>query len=162
MAAPPYALEFSAMAVGEVLGAMAARAEGSGWLNFEPVVVDEAEDRPRPRGSGAGLLFGALFAARGPMVPLCSWVPMPTDRLPHVELGVQHARGVRAAEQLAEAGNAVPEQWRVLGDHPKRGLVVAVPVDADHEDVLQWLLRAGTVLSAAPTTGNWRAGVFSR
>jgi hypothetical protein len=162
VATPPYAVEFSESNAQDVLRAMRDKAGGQGWLNFQPQVPEEHEHQARGMGSAIGVLFGAIFGARGPAVPLCTWVPMPGDRPPHVEIGIQHARGTRAAQQLAEAGCPVPEAWRVLGDHPKRGLVVAVPVDADHGEVLHWLMAAGQQLSTVPLTGRWTAGVFTK
>jgi hypothetical protein len=47
----------------------------------------------------------------------------------------------------------------VLSDHPRRGLVVAVHPDAPHDDVVRWLLSAGTALSRIPVTGSWRVEI---
>ena len=128
-----------------------------GWLNVEPVL--DPDDVP-PSGSA---LF-SVFSGRGPDVPLATWVPG-EDHGKRVEptcVGIEHGSGPKAAERLAAAGVAVPEGWRVLQDHRKRGLVVAIPDDADPDAVLDWLLRATATLTALPVTGTWRAGFFLR
>ena len=108
-------------------------------------------------------MFGALFSGVGPPVPVCTWVaPEPAQKPPHVELGILHQAGPKAARRLAEEGVAVPDRWVVLSDHPKRGLVIAVHPDSAHGDVLDWLLRAGRELTRVPLTGAWQAAVHGR
>ena len=65
-----------------------------------------------------------------------------------------------AAFNIAYAVFEVPTGWRVRQDHPRRGLVIMVPAEQDHDSTLSWLLRAGAALSAVPLTGAWRAAVF--
>jgi hypothetical protein len=61
---------------------------------------------------------------------------------------------------LAERGIPLPEGWRRLQDHPKRGLVL-IPTPGASDDeldaVLDWLLRATGALCPVPRTGEWRA-----
>lgn len=118
---------------------VAARLDTHGWVNMQPGVGEE--DLP-PAG---GNLFG-LFAARGPVVPLCTWHP--GERA----AGVQHATGPKLASRIE-----VPLRWRVIQDHPRRGLVVRVPVDVADIEVLRWLVEVGTRLCPIPTTGRWLA-----
>ena len=63
------------------------------------------------------------------MVPVCTWVPGERSRngIEHVALGIEHGSGIKAVERLRERGVRLPEGWEVMQDHPKRGLVVAVP-----------------------------------
>jgi len=117
---------------------------GRGWINLWPAV--DPDDEPPPRS-----VLGGLITARGPEVPLCTWTPE--------SIGVQQATGPRTAARLASLGLAVPDGWRVTQDHPKRGLVLQVPADADHDRVLGWLLQAGTLLSAVTVGTAWRAQV---
>ena len=85
-------------------------------------------------------------------------------------VGVHHSEGTRAVALLAERNVAVPRGWRTRQDHPKRGLVLAVPApaaggvpSADELDaVLDWLLRATGALCRVRRTGEWRAYVHRR
>lgn len=124
-----------------------------GWANFQPEVPDDV-DVPQPG------LFG-VFAARGPAVPLCTWV-VETERRGRrrpASLGVQHSTGTRAAARLSDSGHPVPAGWRVSQDHPRRGLVVDVIAGAGPPAILDWLLGAGVALCPLPLTGWWQ-GVF--
>jgi hypothetical protein len=123
------------------------RAGAAAWLNVQPGL--DPDDLPPPRG-----IFGALFSARGPEVPVSTWVPGERSA------GVQHGAGTRAAAQLADAGVGVPDGWRVIQDSPKRGLVVRVPEGVDTETVVRWLLAATRALCAVPITGDWLATVY--
>lgn len=154
MAVEPVVVEFHEDNRAEVVGRMAAMAaEGQGWINLSPGLDVEPEDAPAPRSG-----LGSLFSGRGPTVPLGTW--MPAQRRDPSTVGIQHGEGPKAAHLLAEWGAPVPEGWRILQDHPKRGLVVAAPATtATHEldAVLHWLLRAAGALCAWPRTGEWRA-----
>ena len=126
-----------------------------GWVNFQAEVPDDV-DVPE---SG---MFG-VFAARGPVVPLCTWVA-PTlrrgQRRPP-SLGIQHSTGTRAAARLSDRGCPLPPGWRVSQDHPRRGLVVdVIPEDATTADMLGWLLAAGEALCPVPLTGWWQAALY--
>ena len=137
-----------------VLAAMAEVADGSGWINVQPVV--NPDDLP-PIGNA---LFG-IFSSRGPLVPLCTWTPAGlSKRETYTSLGVQHPTGTKAAARLAERGVPVDDGWRVLRDSPKGGLVVGVPADEPHAHVLDWLLRAALALSLADNHGRWVAFVY--
>lgn len=129
-------------------------AAGAGWINLRAAV--DADDVPAP---SAGIF--AVFGGGGPDVPLCTWVAGEgrKGRAGHPTIGVQHATGVKAAARLAEAGIAVPAGWRVVQDHPKRGLAVQVPADAPHAEVLSWLLRAGEALTRVPLPARWQVAV---
>lgn len=129
--------------------AMAAR--GEGWINLSPGLdVDE----PPPPRSGLASLFGA----RGPVVPLATWAPA-HGRNP-ATVGIHHGEGPRAIALLIDRGLPLPEGWRRLQDHPKRGLVLAptpASTPAELDAVLEWLLRATGALCPVRRTGEWRA-----
>jgi hypothetical protein len=130
--------------------------EGRGWLNLSPGLDVDVDDAPAPRGA-----LGSLFSSRGPTVPLGTWTP--AQRRDPSTVGIQHGEGPKAVGMLAEWGAPVPEGWRVLQDHPKRGLVVVVPstTEAGELDrVLAWLLRAAGALCSWPRTGEWRAHCY--
>ena len=118
---------------------VAERLDPRGWVNLQPGVAEE--DLPPPAGS----LFG-LFGGRGPMVPLCTW------HRGERSAGLQHATGPKLARRID-----VPRGWRIVQDHPRRGLVVRVPADVADLEVLRWLVDVGGGLCVVPTTGQWLA-----
>ena len=69
-----------------------------------------------PRTCRRGPRWPSWSGARGPTVPLATWTPG--------EIGIQHAAGQQVVRTLAERGVPVPEEWYVVSDHPKRGLVL--------------------------------------
>lgn len=152
MVAEPFVVEFRENGHGSVVDRMQAMArERRGWLNLMPGLdVDE----PPPERS----TFGSWFSARGPTVPLGTW--RPAQRRDPATAGIQHGWGPKATEYLAEVGMPVPDTWRIIQDHAKRGLVVAMPTTTDHDEldaVLAWLVRATGALCPLPRTGEWRA-----
>ena len=112
------------------------------FVNLHPGV--DAEQVP------ASSPLGNLFSNRGPVVPLATWTPG--------EIGLQHGAGPRVTRVLTEPGVPVPEEWYVVADHAKRGLVVRT-YQAPAEDTLRWLVRAATVTCPLPITGPWHAVV---
>jgi len=128
---------------------------GTGWINFDAGVD---KDTPVPPRS----LLGNVLAARGPDLPHCSWVPEPNAP---TSIGIQHASGTKAVARLAAAGMPLPAGWRMMQDHPRRGLVLAVPASSapdDLDELLVWLLRAGRELSTVPLNGFWLATIHRR
>ena len=75
-------------------------------------------------------------------------------------MGLMHPTGAKAVPRLAEAGVSVPEEWMVVQDHPRRGLLVRTPVSVVEADVVTWSVRAGIALCRAEMTGRWRAVVY--
>jgi hypothetical protein len=129
-------------------------AEQSGWINVSPGL--DVDVPPPPRSA-----LAAIFGSKGPTVPLGTWTPA-QGRSP-ASVGIQHSQGVKAVATLAERNVAVPNGWRRLQDHPKRGLVLE-PTPATSPDeldaVLDWLLRATGALCPVRRTGEWRAYVY--
>jgi len=121
------------------------RLDGAVFVNLRPG-VDADEVPPR---SGLAQLFGN----RGPTVPLATWTPD--------EIGLQHMAGQRAVPFLADRGIAVPDEWYIVSDHPKRGLVLRV-YDAPPDVTLRWLVRAATATCPLQITGPWHAVVRTR
>jgi hypothetical protein len=117
--------------------------EGATYVNIHPG-VDADEVPPPPSG------LGGLLSNRGPVVPLATWTPG--------EIGIQHLAGPRAARFLADKGVPVPEEWYVVSDHPRRGLVVRT-YTAPPLDTLRWLVAAATVMCPIEITGPWHAEV---
>jgi hypothetical protein len=122
------------------------RLEGAVFVNLHPGV--DVDDAPPPRSA-----LTHLLGNRGPTVPLATWTPG--------EIGLQHMAGQRVARFLAERGVPVPEEWYVVADHPKRGLVVRT-YQSPPQETLAWLVRAATVTCPLPITGPWHAVVRTR
>lgn len=154
--APDALIDFTTDDRSLVEQAMAERsAAGAGWLNLRPLV--EEEDLPPPPG------LASLFSAKGPPLPIATWVPGTPGRRVGPTLatvGIVHPVGRKVATRLVEAGLRPPVTWRGRQDNPRRGLVVEVPADEDPAVVLDWLLRCMLELSPLPLAGEWRAEVF--
>jgi hypothetical protein len=128
----------------------------SGWVNFQPNV--DPEDVP---GSGFNLL--SVFSARGPAIPLATWMPGRRTRkgaTTPAEVGIQHPAGSQAVPVLRNRSVEIPTGWVVLQDNPKRGLVLRLPPDAPHAATLNWLLDATAALCAYPLPDSWLAAVY--
>jgi hypothetical protein len=113
-----------------------------GWVNLQPEVDTEPEAGSRPSG-----IF-AVFGARGPAVPFCTWHP--GERA----VGIEHSSGPKLARRIE-----FPAGWRVMQDHPKRGLVLRVTDDVTDTDAITWLLRTAAPLCELPLLGRWVAEV---
>jgi hypothetical protein len=153
----PVELEFVAHDDTELLARMAeVVASGTGWINVRPVIDEEHE--PPPPGPFA-FLGGSTHH-----VPTITWMPgkrAANGTVKPTTVGLQHASGPRVAWRLRDLGCPLPEGWRVTQDHPRRGLVATVPADADNGEVIDWLLRAATLVSTVPATGRWTAAVHA-
>lgn len=156
MVAEPLVIEFHEGQRDPVVARMITMAEGHrGWVNLSPGL--DVDVPPPPRTPLAG-----LFSARGPAVPLGTWNASSGERDP-ATVGIQHGQGPRALDQLAEVGITLPDDWRRLQDHSKRGLVCAVPPSTDRaalDRALDWLLQATGALCPVRRTGEWRALCF--
>jgi hypothetical protein len=129
-----------------------------GWINFQPNV--DPEDVP---GSGFNLL--SVFSARGPAIPLATWMPGLHDRkggTTPAEVGIQHPAGSRAIPVIRTRNLDLPDGWRPIQDNPKRGLVLRLPPAVAPDAVVAWLLDATTALCAYPLPDSWLAAVYDR
>lgn len=133
------------------VAALAGDADG-GWINLVP---DVEEGHEAPSRSA----LAAIFSARGDAVPFATWTA-PDRPDGRSSLGIQHGSGPQALARLREAGLDLPAGWQRAGDHPRRGLVVTAPADAEAEEVVWWLLTAAHALSTVPLQGVWRANVY--
>ncbi|WP_419925886.1 hypothetical protein [Candidatus Poriferisocius sp.] len=135
---------------------LAARGDGKGWMNIQPVVADEHRPPESP-------LF-KLFTARGPAIPLGTWVPGHhyRDKWQPASAGLQHAGGRHASELLKERGVAEPSGWNRRQDHIKRGLVYELPESQDPKVALDFLVDAMAQLVGFPLSGRWRATILTQ
>jgi hypothetical protein len=116
--------------------------EGATYVNLHPGVDAEEVPPASPLGN--------LFGNRGPVVPLATWTPG--------EIGLQHPAGQRVVRFLADRGVVVPDDWYVVAEHPKRGLVIRT-YQTPVREVLEWLVRAATATCPLDITGPWHAVV---
>ena len=153
---PTSVVEFRVGRADEVVAIMAELAAAhAGWMNLQPdVPVEDVPDTGSP--------FGRLLTATGPPVPLGSWVPGEVRRggPEPTSLGLQHPGGRRAIWRLRDVGIVVPDGWKVLADHPRRGLVLSLPDGADPAIALDWLVRAAIELTDIALPDAWRAAVY--
>ena len=141
-----------------------------GWVNIRPRPLEDvdeeqiAEFAPTPPEAPVG-----LFARWRVVVIEGTWVPGKLGRggAEDASVGLQHPAGRFAARQLREAGHPVPDGWRIVSDHARRGLVLAVPdgpqgAETHVEEILRWLPGAGAALAPWQVTGRWRAEIHRR
>jgi hypothetical protein len=127
------------------ISALLPLAETAVFMNLQPG-VDADDVLPRQA-------LTAIFGNKGPSLPLATWTPG--------EIGLQHGLGIRAAPWLKDHDVPVPDEWYVVTDSPRRGLVVRT-YDTPIEDVLTWLVRAATRLCPYAILMPWQAVVRTR
>lgn len=115
------------------------RNDAGSWCNlaFEEIAEPDEPDSA----------FFSFLAARGPSNPLVT-VLRESPKKP-LSVGIQHRAGVKAAEQLREEQISLPQGARVRQDHPRRGLVVEWPDDAQSHELVDWVLAAVRILNRA-------------
>ena len=128
-------------------------ARGRGWINIEPELPPDVAPSDRAP-------LTRYFRRNSPEVALGTWMPpIERDDSPQ-QVGLQHALGVRIAPYLEKWNLVLPEGWRRVQDSPRRGLLLAVPADTAHDEVLSWLLRAIVAATRKETTGRWTATIY--
>ena len=126
-------------------------ADGSEWVTIAPWV--DPENLP------VVSVLRRLFSARGSKIPEVTWVPAQSGE--PAQLGVLHATGPDALSRLHERGVAIPDSWRKLGDHSKRGLLFALPPETTPATVLRVAIETARALAEVPTDDRWVAQVSS-
>ena len=154
--ARPEQIEFTAPEPGEVVDALRDLVvERRGWVNLEPEVESDAAEAVRPS------FVAAVFRAAGPPIPSVTIVAPTAGRRPQpAQLGISHGVGTPVLRRLAAEGHPRPDEWKVVQDHARRGVVVRLPEDFDPADVLAWALSAAALLCPIETTGGWLAEVY--
>lgn len=132
---------------------LAATADGTHWINLGPA-VDEGDV---PTGSP---MF-AIFSARGPIIPVATWIPgyRTTKGYVHTSVGIMHPTGRSAIDRLATRGAPAPSDWVIEQDHPKRGLILRVPPATSVREVLAAMLRMTATLTPFPFDDEWLATI---
>ena len=132
-----------------------------GWVNIQAVEPEE-DDMPDAPPARAGVFN--FLTARGPRIPVGTWVPgeVTSRRTERDSVGIQHPGGPKARFTLRDAGVVPPGGATVLSDHPRRGLVLSLPNGTDPEAVLTWLFEASRVLATEPLPDTWVAIVHRR
>ncbi|NLA36241.1 MAG: hypothetical protein GX868_11250 [Actinobacteria bacterium] len=128
----------------------AVAASGRGWVNVVPELPEGTQVPATPNAF-------AVFNKRGPVVPLGTYVPPHTGRNGTVpsELGIQHGTSIKGTEALADSDAAVPADWRILADHPRKGTSLQPPADTTTLRQATWLLAALQRLCLPPHTGRF-------
>ena len=113
-------LKFSPTTVGPVVELMNRyryTSDSIFWFNIEPD-VDE-------RSIHTGSIFWKAFSSRGPRIPQFTWTSA-TDRKGNYqpsEIGLTHPTGIAVLERIKSFQINIPDEWRLIQDHPKRGIV---------------------------------------
>lgn len=131
-------------------------AEGDGgWVNLLPEVEEEAAAAVTPSA------VAAIFRAPGPPIPQVTLMPPRSGRRGDkpAQLGLTHGVGTRVIPRLRDQGLPLPEGWKVVQDHVRRGLVLDLSDPLDPAGAVEWGLRAAIALCPIPTTGAWLAEV---
>ena len=145
----PTLIEHDADALAAVMSELAAAQRG--WINLLPEIP---EDVPVPSTPSAL----AVFSKRGPVVPLGTWTAPTVGRngaADPVEIGIQHGAARQARQALADTAGAIPADWAVLTDNPRRGVVVRPPAGTTLVAEARWLLDALAAICIPPQTGRF-------
>jgi hypothetical protein len=145
---------------------------GNGWVNIRPRPEDDpdpsmADLAPTPPPSPLN-----IFGRRRPVTIEGTWVPGRAGRkAPEpASVGLEHPAGRFAVRQLRDGGLAVPDHWKVVTDHARRGLVLSVVPSGDSPaarssdlaEIVDWLVAAAAILAPSQVTGRWQAEVHTR
>ncbi len=141
----------------------------NGWVNVRPVPPDDDEELTELAATPLEAPVG-LFARWRTVLVEGTWIPGKVGRngTEPSSVGLLHPAGRFGVRQLRDAGVPVPEGWKVVVDHTKRGLVLSVPdpVGSDAAGpvavILPWLVAAGAALGPNQMTGRWRAEIHRR
>lgn len=149
-------MEFSSEDVTRIVPYMARLSEAEdGWINLVPNVTRD-DERP------TSLRFLTLLSGGATGDTMGTWVPRSHNRHGPVppSVGITHTTGHRVFAELNSLDLPVPRGWFVEQDHPRRGLVLRVPFEVPHEQVLSWSLRAVDALGGSRRIMRWRADLY--
>lgn len=153
----PDQIEFDYVAPEPAVAALSGLVDdgAGGWINLHPEVEEEAVAAVTPSA------VAALFRAPGPPIPQVTLMPPHTGRRGDkpARMGLTHGVGTRVIPRLRDADIALPEGWKVVQDHVRRGVVLDLAEPLDPGLAVDWALRAAVALCPIPTTGAWLAEV---
>ena len=137
-------------AVVSAMAEIAAAPGVDGWVNIGPALTDEQAARV-PARSG----LAAWFSGRGPSVAMGTWMPAQTSgRSRAAQVGVEHGQGPNALKRLRESGLELPDGWVKRQDHAKHGVVLEIGADVELAAVVDWMVRAVTILTTDVAVGD--------
>ena len=146
-------LKFSSTTVGSVIELMDRyryTSDSIFWFNIEPD-VDE-------RSIHTGSIFWKAFSSRGPRIPQFTWTSA-TDRKGNYqpsEIGLTHPTGIAVLERIKGFQINVPDEWRLIQDHPKRGIVFQLPATYVSEEVVMFAMSVIPVVSPFEFAGSFK------
>ena len=146
-------LKFSPTTVGPVIDLMDRyryTSDSIFWFNIEPD-VDE-------RSVHTGSIFWKAFSSRGPRIPQFTWTSA-TDRKGNFqpsEIGLTHPTGIAVLERIKSFQINVPNEWQLIQDHPKRGIVFQLPETYDPEEVVVFATSVIPVVSPFEFAGSFK------
>jgi len=120
------------------------------WFNIEPD-VDE-------RSIHTGSIFWKAFSSRGPRIPQFTWTSA-TDRKGNYqpsEIGLTHPTGIAVLERIKSFQINIPDEWRLIQDHPKRGIVFQLPATYHSEEVVMFATSVIPVVSPFEFEGSFK------
>ena len=120
------------------------------WFNIEPD-VDE-------RSIHTGSIFWKAFSSRGPRIPQFTWTSA-TDRKGNYqpsEIGLTHPTGIAVLERIKSFQINIPDEWRLIQDHPKRGIVFQLPATYHSEEVVMFATSGIPVVSPFEFEGSFK------
>ncbi|MED5230108.1 MAG: hypothetical protein VX754_04325 [Actinomycetota bacterium] len=146
-------LKFSPATVGPVIDLMDRyryTSDSIFWFNIEPD-VDE-------RSVHTGSIFWKAFSSRGPRIPQFTWTSA-TDRKGNFqpsEIGLTHPTGIAVLDRIKSFQINVPNEWQLIQDHPKRGIVFQLPETYDPEEVVVFATSVIPVVSPFEFEGSFK------
>ena len=146
-------LKFSPATVGPVIDLMDRyryTSDSIFWFNIEPD-VDQ-------RSVHTGSIFWKAFSSRGPRIPQFTWTSA-TDRKGNFqpsEIGLTHPTGIAVLDRIKSFQINVPNEWQLIQDHPKRGIVFQLPETYDPEEVVVFATSVIPVVSRFEFEGSFK------
>ena len=146
-------LKFSPATVGPVIDLMDRyryTSDSIFWFNIEPD-VDQ-------RSVHTGSIFWKAFSSRGPRIPQFTWTSA-TDRKGNFqpsEIGLTHPTGIAVLDRIKSFQINVPNEWQLIQDHPKRGIVFQLPETYDPEEVVVCATSVIPVVSPFEFEGSFK------
>ena len=146
-------LKFSPATVGPVIDLMDRyryTSDSIFWFNIEPD-VDQ-------RSVHTGSIFWKAFSSRGPRIPQFTWTSATYRKgnFQPSEIGLTHPTGIAVLDRIKSFQINVPNEWQLIQDHPKRGIVFQLPETYDPEEVVVFATSVIPVVSPFEFEGSFK------